>query len=110
MGGGPVRLPRGFLRHTIRVEPYVGDGGRGPRYGPARDVRCHLMPTRRTIRTPQGRTITDASSALCQLDDADVLTPEARVTVHGRVVEVEAVERNELPRGPTPNHLEVIFR
>ncbi|MCO7196898.1 hypothetical protein [Pseudonocardia sp. McavD-2-B] len=104
-----MKIPKTLLRHTLRVEPFVGDSGRGPVYGSPVDVPCHLMPSRRVVTDTNGRRINDATTAICQLDAAPVITPQARVTVYGRVVEVVAIDREEWPGGPTPNHLEVTF-
>jgi hypothetical protein len=104
-----VKLPRHLLRHALVVEPYHGNSGNGPVYGPAITVPCHLVAKQSTKRQREGRAVDDASTAWCQLDAADLLTPEARVTYAGRLVEVVSVTRHELPRGPAPNHLEVTF-
>jgi hypothetical protein len=104
-----VKLPRHLLRHTLVVEPYRGNSGNGPTYGSPVTVRCHLVAKQTTRRQREGRAIDDASTVWCQLDAAGVLTPEARVTYAGRLVEVVSVTRHELPGGATPNHLELTF-
>jgi hypothetical protein len=107
--GGVVRLDDRWLRHTITVEPYRGASANGPVYGSPVVVPCHLDATSATTRTTSGRSAGDSTIAYCQLDAAAVLTPEARVTVAGRVVEVVSVRRNDYPDSPVPEHLEVTF-
>lgn len=106
-----MKLPKGWLRHRITVEPRIGASGRGPLYGPARTIRCHLAPaTVESQRRSAGdRVHRDSTVAYCEISAVDVVTPDARVTVDGRVVEVLSVRRHEWPRGPTPDHLEVRF-
>lgn len=105
-----MRLPAFLLRDTIEVEPYLGASGDGPIYGPPVAVRCFLASSERSVRQPAregSRLVKDVTTAYIQCEDAHHFAPEARVTLHGRRVEVEAVRRHEIPGGPTPNHVEV---
>ncbi len=106
-----MHLPRGLLRHTITVEPYVGAGAKGPVYGPAVTLACHLERKRKASRssTTATRGTGDETVAYVRLDDAgELLTLEARVTVDDRVVEVVSVQRHTFPGGPAPEHVEVV--
>lgn len=97
-------LPRRVQVHEVEVEPYLGDAGRGPRYGPAFRLRGFVEDTPRTVRASNGREVTAASTAYLVLD-GDV-HPEDRVTFRGRPRVVLQVKRHEYG-GPTPNHQEV---
>lgn len=99
-------LPESLLGHEIVVEPYLGASGTGPRFGPPTAVRCYIDPgARRTQRGAETRTATGPATIYCQLDAP--ITPESRVTVDGRRVEVLAVNRYDGGGLPTPNHLQV---
>lgn len=108
----PGSIPRWALRHEMFVEPYLGQTGNGPSYGPRVSVRCHIEDGHRTKRgsaQASGRTVGDESTAWCELAYADIVTPEARVTIFRRVVEVTKVRRREFLAAATPNHLEITF-
>lgn len=101
------RIPRKYLeQHTITVEPYFGDAGRGPTYGPAAEVKCFLDQKTRLVRDATGRQVTSSSTAYCVLDTTAPV--ESRVTLpDGRKTFVIAALRRDGGRLPTPNHLEV---
>lgn len=99
-------LPGRFLRHAITVEPYQGDGGTGPLYGPPVSVRCFLDAKTRMVRSVAGREVTSTSTAYCPL--ATACPAESRVTLpDGRTALVIAALRRDGAGLPTPDHLEV---
>lgn len=99
-------LPRRLLQHEVTVEPYLGDAGRGPTYGPATVVQCFLDQATRMVRAADGRQVTSSSTAYCPL--ATVCPAESRVTLpDGRTTFVIAALRRDGGRLPTRNHLEV---
>lgn len=83
-------IPPALLRHTVTVEAYLGDGGRGPLYGAAQSVPCYLEQKTRMTRAPDGRQVTSSSQVYCDLGPA--VTTQSRVT---------------LPDGRTPAVLQV---
>lgn len=104
-----MRIPDHLLRHTIVVEPYAGQSGTGPVYGLPRTVRCHLEPARESQRRGTDRGPGDTTLCIAQLDDADVLTLDARITLDGRQVEVRTRKLRTFPGGPVPEHVELTF-
>lgn len=100
------RLPKRFLQHSITVEPYLGDAGRGPQYGAPALVACFLDERTRMVRDATGRQVTSSGTAYCQLHtEAPV---ESRVTLpDGRRTFVIAALRRDGGRLPVPSHLEV---
>lgn len=100
-------LPAALLTHTMLVEPYRGASGTGPVYGPAVTVPCFVEPARMSTRAPEERTATGKTTVYAQLDAHRHVTPEARVTLNGRLVEVVSVTRRDGGGLATPDHLEV---
>lgn len=72
-------IPTQLLRHTVTVEAYEGDGGRGPIYGAPQTVPCYLEHKTRLARTSDGRQVTSTSQVFCDLGPK--VTTEARVTL-----------------------------
>ncbi|MDN5858085.1 MAG: hypothetical protein L0H84_05625 [Pseudonocardia sp.] len=105
-----MRLPDYLLTHTVTVEPYLGASGHGPRYGPAVVLPAFVDQVRRTVRDSAGRVVTSDTTVYVQLDVPVAVTPEARVTVDGHVVEVAGVKRRDGAGLPTPDHIEISLR
>lgn len=102
-----MRLPAHLLRHTLIVEPFLGQSGTGPVYGPPAPLRCHLESARESQRRGNDRGPGDSTLGIAQLDDADRLTLDARITHDdGRPVELRSVRRRTFPRSPAPEHVE----
>lgn len=100
------RLPARYLQHAVTVEPYLGDAGHGPTYGPPTTVRCYLDQQTRLVRASDGRQVTSSSTAYCPLYTTAPV--ESRVTLpDGRRTYVIAALRRDGGRLPTPSHLEV---
>lgn len=101
------KLPKRYLRqHSISVEPYLGDAGRGPTYGPATTVKCFLDQKTRQVRAADGRQVTSSSTAYCLLGTTAPV--ESRVTLpDGRKTFVIVALRRDGGRLPVPSHLEV---
>jgi hypothetical protein len=104
-----VRLPAHWLRHTIIVEPYLGEGGAGPLYGPPVRVRCHLEQARESQRRSSDRAPRDSTVCIVGIGDADTVTLDARITAAGRVVEVLSRKVRTYPGTPVPEHVELAF-
>lgn len=74
-------LPAMLLRQQVIVEPYLGDTGRGPVYGPAQTVPCYVEAKTRVARAPDGREVTSTTQVFCDL--GPTITTESRVTLPG---------------------------
>lgn len=98
-------IPGFLLRHTVTVEPYVGQGAYGEVYGPAVTVRCFVDDRRRLVRNSEGDEVVSESRLMCRLTED--IPPESRVTLNGRVTTVLATSRMDGGGLPTPDHLEV---
>lgn len=102
-----MRVPPHLLRHTVTVEPYLGEGGAGPLYGPAVTVRCHLSPGGRSQRRGADREQRDTTTCVVQVEDGPLLAEDARITVAGRRVEVSSRREHTFPGTQAPEHVEV---
>ncbi|MGW6455029.1 hypothetical protein ACWF94_03740 [Streptomyces sp. NPDC055078] len=100
------QIPGWLLRHTVTVEPYLGDSAYGPRYGPPVSVRCFLDEQTRTVRNREGQEVTSSSTLYARLNE--VCPAESRVTLpSGRPTTVIAALRRDGGGLATPDHLEV---
>jgi hypothetical protein len=101
-----ARIPGWLLVHTITVEPYEGDGSKGPIYGPPVSVRCFLDEQTRAVRSPGGDTVTSSSTAYARPGvDAP---PLSRVTTAGgRITKVIQLKDRAGGRLRTPDHVEI---
>lgn len=100
-----MRVPRWLLRHEIVVEPYLGQGGNGPTYGPAVTVRCFRDDARKLVRDAAGEQV--VSETTCYCPPATVAPPLSRVTVAGKTAYVITAKARDGGGLPTPDHLEV---
>lgn len=99
-------VPAALLRHSITIEPYLGQGGAGPTYGPAVTVRAFVDESRRRVRDSTGREVTAEATIVCPL--ATTAPVESRITLpSGRVATVIAAARRDGGGLPTPDHLEL---
>lgn len=104
-----MRLPRHWLRHTITVEPYLGEGGTGPLYGPPVTVRCHLERMRESARRGDDRAPRESTRCIAGIEHAPLLTLDARITDAGRRVQVLSRTEHTAPGLPVPEHVELRF-
>jgi hypothetical protein len=101
-----VRAPTFLWRHTITVEPLMGNGPSGPVYGPPVTVRGLLRQQIRLVRGPAGDEVTSTSTVYAPLDT--VAPAKSRVTLpDGRRTTVIAAVRQDGGGLPTPDHMEV---
>lgn len=100
-------LPPFLLRHKVIVEPYLGQGGNGPTYGPAVTVRCFRDDARRRVRDGMGEQVVSETTVYCAL--STVAPPLSRVTglPNGRTAYVITAKSRDGGGMPTPDHLEV---
>ncbi|MET7759736.1 hypothetical protein ABZT27_34305 [Streptomyces sp. NPDC005389] len=99
-------LPAFMLGHRVTVEPYLGAGAYGPKFGPPVPVRCFLDEETRTVRAPSGQEVTSSSTVYAR--PGLVCPAESRVTLpDGRVTRVIARLDRSGGGMPTPDHVEV---
>ena len=83
-------VPSSLLRQQATIEPYEGNTGRGPTWGPAVTVRCRFEGKRRAIRRvnagDSGSDVISSGSVTIR-PGLDVPT-ESRVTIAARSYEV----------------------
>lgn len=102
-----MKLPPHWLRHTIVVEPYLGEAGTKPLYGPPRRVRCHLEPMQDSQRRGPDRGPGEGTRCIAEIEHADLLVLDSRITVDGRVVELRSRQVRTAPGLPVPEHVEL---
>lgn len=98
-------IPGWALVHTISIEPYLGTGGTGPRYGPAVEHRCLAEDVHKLLRQPDDREAT-VSVAVFLAPGTDVAVG-SRATLNGRTTTVAAVMDRDGGGLPTPDHIEL---
>lgn len=99
-------IPGFLLRHTAAIEPYLGTGPSGPKYGPAATVRCFTDERTRVIRSPDGDEVTSSATVYARPDT--VCPVKSRVTLaSGRRTTVMAALNRNGGGLPTPDHLEI---
>lgn len=100
-----ARIPPFLLRHKIQIEPYTGQGGNGPTYGPPVQVKCFRDDARKLVRNAQGEQV--ISSSTCYCPPGTVAPPLSRVTFDGRASYVIVTNSRDSAGMPTPDHVEV---
>ena len=85
-------LPTKTLVNRATVEPYLGAGATGPKFGPARrGVKCRLDANERvTVQAPRG--VQTVARATAYFRPSDRMSPQSRVTIDGERYEVLDVE------------------
>lgn len=102
-----MRVPPWMLKHTVEVEPFVGEGAYGPVYGSPFTARALV-----TLKT--GR-ILDRNGTEVVYDAVALFGPDTEVTIQSRVVwegRKFTVIGLKKPVGMTgkPHHIEVVLR
>ncbi|MFD7508123.1 hypothetical protein ACFV5N_02065 [Streptomyces sp. NPDC059853] len=101
------RVPAALLRHTVTVEPYIGDSAYGPRYGPPATVRALVYARPRIVRAADGRQLVASASVIAEpgLD----CPPGSRITLpSGRTASALTVADHTAPGLPVPSCTEVM--
>ncbi|MEV6569926.1 hypothetical protein [Streptomyces sp. NPDC051577] len=99
-------IPGWLLRHTVTIEPYLGDSAYGPRYGPPVAARAFVEERIRTVRNPRGEEV--VASTTVYLFPSQACPPESRLTTHtGRTASVITSALHDGGGLPTPDHREV---
>lgn len=104
-----MRLPAWWLRHTVVVEPYLGEGGTGPVYGPPVTVRCHLERSTESQRRGSDRAPRTSTLCIAGIEHAELLTLDARISDGGARVQVLSRAVHTAPGLPVPEHVELRF-
>ncbi|CAM2785867.1 MULTISPECIES: hypothetical protein [Streptomyces] len=100
-------VPGWLLRHTVAVEPYLGDSAYGPTYGPPVTVRALVAETVRTVRDREGREVTSTAQIIAE-PDLDC-PAESRLTLpSGRITRALTVAHHSAPGLPVPESVEVM--
>ncbi|MCX5197225.1 hypothetical protein OOK31_25560 [Streptomyces sp. NBC_00249] len=99
-------IPGWLLRHTVTIEPYLGDTAYGPKYGPPTSARAFVEEKIRTVRDKDGEEVT--ASTTVYLLPTQGCPPESRLTTpSGRVASVITSALHDGGGLPTPDHREV---
>jgi hypothetical protein len=72
-----------MLKDTVTAEAFAGTGSLGPAYADAVTVHCFIDPTRRLVRTSDGREVVSEATLWVHPDDSANFPPESRVTYSG---------------------------
>lgn len=96
------------MTSTVQVEPYLGQGGAGPRYGPAVTVDALVDDQRRMVRNALGQEVVSEATVFAALGTT---APErSRITLpSGRVAYVIATKRRDGGGLPVPDHAEIVL-
>lgn len=100
-------IPRFLMRHTVTIEPYLGDTSKGPKYGaPVVVTPCFVDEQTRGVRTPAGEQVTSTTTVFA---DLGTQAPAfSRVTLpSGRVTNVIQTKDRDGGGLPTPDHVEI---
>lgn len=100
-------IPRFLLQHKVGVEPLLGNGGKGPQFGPKTTIRCFVQNGQRLTRGANAEQITASATVRFR---PDVKCPVgSRVTfADGRTGIVLVANQQDGGRLPVPSHLEVM--
>jgi hypothetical protein len=99
-------IPTAYLRHTVTVRPYLGQGGAGPLYGPPVAWRCLVEAKRRKVRDSLGDEVVSGTTVRGLLGPdwapkSEVTLPDSRI---GYVIVSAPHDGGGLA---TPDHLEL---
>ena len=101
-----MAIPGFLLRHTVTLEPLLGEGPFGPTFGPPVPVRCFRDDARRLVRDASGAQV--VSETTLYMRPTAACPVGSRVTLDdGRIATVATSARRDGGGWPTPDHLEV---
>lgn len=97
------RLPARWQPHTVRITPYLGEGGNGPLWGDPTEAPAFVEDVAEVVVDSSGTEV--VSGTKVTLNFADAPAEQSLVTVwigttHERTAPVVSVARNEHPRWP----------
>lgn len=99
-----------FFTQPAEVEPFLGAGPSGDLYGPKVTVNGFLDDGVMREQSDRGEILVTRTKFYCNLSAAASFPPESRVTVNGRVCQVNYVRRRDASAFDGPSHLEVDLR
>ena len=79
-----MKVRRSLLKDSVTIESYLGEGAYGPSYGDPVTFHCDMDPTRRLVRNGNGEEVVSSGSFSLHPDDADLFTPQSRLTIGGK--------------------------
>jgi hypothetical protein len=101
-------IPRWLLRQQVTVEPWLGEGPDGPRYGAAEVLACYVENKARVLRAPDGTQTVSTATVYARL--GPTVPAQSRVTLPGgRVATVMGPWPADGGGLPTPDHLELLL-
>lgn len=101
------------MTSTIRIEPYLGETGGGPKYGAPVEVEAYVKWQRTKVRNAAGDEVIASSVVYCRLSETvrfdPTLGPEKSRVTHasGRTGFIVADAPKDGAGLPTPDHLQL---
>ena len=95
-------IPGFLLVHRATVEPYQGETGTGPSYGPPVTIKCFALDKRQMVRGTEQDQVISQTQLYCRPGTS--IPVHSRVTVNGKQSTVITYNDNEAGRLPVPNH------
>lgn len=106
-----MKIPGAFLRHTVEVEAYKGEGAKGPTWDRPRRVRCWIpiLDTGARLEA-DARTDGEAETIIrTRLEVAVLFEPGSRVRLpNGRLTTVVDLKRADDRGMGAMQHLQVV--
>ena len=99
-----------FFKMSATVETHQGAGPSGDLFAAAVTKSGFLDDGERLVQTETGQVLVSQTKWYTALADADLYTPDSRLTVNGRVCYVTVVRRRDADGFGGPSHLEVELR
>lgn len=85
-----MKVPSSLLRQTITIQPFLGTGAYGPRWGDEVTVKARVEGKRRTVRRPDGTDVISTASATIRPDLYVDQSPGAFTDTLGTPVPLES--------------------
>ena len=99
-----------FFGQSATVETYQGAGPTGDLYAAPVTVKGFLDDGVVRVESEHGVSLVSQAKWYCDLSNADLFTPDSRVTVNGVAVYVSKARRRDASSFDGPSHLEVDLR
>ena len=104
-----MNFPGYLKRHSVTVEPFLGDTAYGPTYGPAVTVKCFRDDDQKLVKTPGGDEVNSVATLYCGL--AENIPTNSRITLvpNGPTYSVIMTKVHDGGGLPTFDHLQVVL-
>lgn len=96
-----------LFTQTASVEPFLGTGTAGPRYGTAVTRNCFIDDARKLVRANSGEQVVSMTTILDAVDAVDLYPPQSRVTVNGRIAFVISINLRASAGPLSAHHVQV---